>query len=408
MALGDDVTRQLELRAQANKASVDALFESVKEAQKNAEKRQKELKEAKEKDLISQISAAEKGMSFYPTSNGELSPISDDVKVGLQAADQYNQAKKINEAVELQKAKTLNERGLRSDIEIEQELATLEATKAKAVESLANAGQQARGQALIGDLQTSLISQEPTPQQIVGDTASQLSTGALRASDLSNPQSAKQSEKAGVQDIPFVATKGKVGDTTVERDPMVVKQEEARIASEAKAKEEEQKSVKSAQKSISGTGRMLKQFGRSYKELKEAYPDIGKEGYVGFFNRLGASIETSLDKFPETKAFQRRLEPVANQMARDIEGGKITDQDRQIYADSFFNVLKGPSETNVRLASESLIDAIDKGADVSKIVNELASSDIDLFQNIIEQVREEYPDKVPDRAIDAEQLLEAI
>lgn len=102
MALGDNVLRQMEISAQQQGETVDALFEAVKEAKDNAEKRQKELKEAKEKDLISQISAAEKGMPVYATSNGELSPISDEIKVGLQAANQYEQEKALQKAGALQ------------------------------------------------------------------------------------------------------------------------------------------------------------------------------------------------------------------------------------------------------------------------------------------------------------------
>lgn len=145
-------------------------------------------------------------------------------------------------------------------------------------------------------------------------------------------------------------------------------------------------------KTLVGTKRFLEQFGRSYNELKTAYPEIGDVGYTGWATRGLAGLQTSLDKFPETKAFQVELQPLANQMARDVEGGRITDQDRKIYADAFANTLKNPSKTNVRLVSNSLLKLKDKGGDISKVVGELYSSDIDILQNISKEVIKSSPD----------------
>jgi hypothetical protein len=154
----------------------------------------------------------------------------------------------------------------------------------------------------------------------------------------------------------------------------------------------ESKRKQSAEATMSGTARFTKQFGRSYNELKTMFPDIGEIGYTGWMTRKGAQIANYFDQLPETKAFTVRLKPIANQMARDVEGGRITDQDRQIYADSFVNALKNPSETNIRLASEALLDLRDKGGDISKVVNELATSEVDIIQKIVLQVLESSPD----------------
>lgn len=142
----------------------------------------------------------------------------------------------------------------------------------------------------------------------------------------------------------------------------------------------------SQEKSLSGTGMFLEQFGRSYKELKAAYPEIGDKGYGGWATRGLAKVNTALDNHPETKAFLQELEPLANQMARDIEGGKITDKDREIYAKSFANTVQNPSATNKRLIANQLIKHRNSGSDISKVVNELRNSDIDIMQEIATEI----------------------
>jgi hypothetical protein len=147
-----------------------------------------------------------------------------------------------------------------------------------------------------------------------------------------------------------------------------------------------------AQKNLSGTGRFLEQFGRSYNELKTAYPEIGDVGFTGWATRKGASIANALDSLPETKAFQVELQPLANQMARDVEGGRVTDQDRKVYADAFANTLKNPSQTNIRLVANKLLTLKDRGGDISKVLSELYSSDIDIMQNISKEVLKSSPE----------------
>ncbi len=153
-----------------------------------------------------------------------------------------------------------------------------------------------------------------------------------------------------------------------------------------------QKSSIAAEKGLSGTETFLKQFERSYNELKTKYPEFGDTGFIGFMTRQGASIATALDSLPETKAFQVELKPLANQMARDIEGGRVTDQDRQIYADSFANTLRHPNTTNIRLVSNKLIDMSNKGADISKVLVYLSKSNTDIIQSIVDNVIKEKPE----------------
>jgi len=153
-----------------------------------------------------------------------------------------------------------------------------------------------------------------------------------------------------------------------------------------------QKSSTAAQKSLSGTDNFLKQFDRSYNELLKANPEIGDVGLTGFMTRKGASIQNSLDMYPETKAFMVELKPLANQMARDIEGGRVTDQDRQIYADSFANTLQHPSATNIRLVSNKLLDMKNKGANIEKVLVSLSKSNTDVMQSIVDEVLKESPE----------------
>lgn len=164
-----------------------------------------------------------------------------------------------------------------------------------------------------------------------------------------------------------------------------------------------QESQQAAQKNVSGTGRFLQQFGRSYDELKAYDPEIDKQGFSGWATRKMASIANKFDELPETKAFMVELQPLANQMARDVEGGRVTDQDRKIYADAFASAVKNPSATNIRIASNNLIRLKDRGGDITSVVNQLSSSNIDIMKNIANEVYKEYPELKP--SIDSDDLL---
>lgn len=154
--------------------------------------------------------------------------------------------------------------------------------------------------------------------------------------------------------------------------------------------------VQKAENTSAGTNRFMQQFQRSYDELKSFDPEVDKVGVGGYLSRTGAKIAEHLDELPETKALKIQILPLANGMAREIEGGRVTDNDRKIYADSFASAINFPTVTNVRNMSTQIIGLIDKGGDENgKITNqlkELAKSDSDIFRRVISQVIVEFPE----------------
>jgi hypothetical protein len=170
----------------------------------------------------------------------------------------------------------------------------------------------------------------------------------------------------------------------------------ATFKTEEKAAEEKAK----AEKAIKPTKRFIQQFGRSLEELKKFDPSIEEVGFSGFISRKTATVANFFDNLPETKALQIQIKPLANGMAREIEGGRVTDQDRQIYADSFANALVAPGPTNTRLLSLSLISILDKGGNengsVTSQLKDLQETGADIFNNVIIQVLEDYPELASD------------
>ena len=136
----------------------------------------------------------------------------------------------------------------------------------------------------------------------------------------------------------------------------------------------------------------IKQFGRSYEELTKFDPEIGKTGLGGWLKRRGAGIANYFDELPETKAFMVQLQPMANAMARNIEGGRVTDPDRKIYADSFVNALANSTPTNIRLASDALLGLKNKGGNITLILNEMYSAKVPIIMDIATQVLEQSKD----------------
>jgi len=191
----------------------------------------------------------------------------------------------------------------------------------------------------------------------------------------------------GASNIPYVA-----GDLNAfgqpksyVPDPIATKQAEE----SAKIKGKEQRDT--AKEAVSNIG-FFKQFGRSYSELNKYDPNIGKVGIEGWARRKKGSIANYLDELPETKAFQAELLPKANAMARNIEGGRITDQDREIYANSFANALKHSTQTNVRLASNSLLELKRKGGDITPVLKEMYEADVPVIKDIVNNVLKDSPE----------------
>ena len=177
---------------------------------------------------------------------------------------------------------------------------------------------------------------------------------------------------------------------------------DAPIRSKASFKAEEKGvgDVAIAEKTSQGTYRFMQQFDRSIKELKKFDPEFDKVGASGWLSRKQASIAEKLSELPETSALKIQILPMANGMAKEIEGGKVTNEDRKIYADSFANGIGNPNVTNMRLMSQSLISLLDKGGNENgKITNQLkmlAKSDTDMFKGVIAQVLEDYPEIAKD------------
>lgn len=188
-------------------------------------------------------------------------------------------------------------------------------------------------------------------------------------------------------------------------------EEEAR-RSEAKLTEQREQRRVGAQQEVSGSLRFVRQFERSFDELDnelknklssipivgpflEQLPEFGEPGIGGATTRTLGTVAESFSGLPETSALLIRLKPIANQMARDVEGGRVTDQDRKIYADSFANTLKNPTPTNARLISEQLIGLADKGGDISKNLQAFSQSENPVFKQILENISEDFPELIP-------------
>jgi hypothetical protein len=193
----------------------------------------------------------------------------------------------------------------------------------------------------------------------------------------------------GTANVAGVLTSQNVKSESGMRRELGIKKEEAKQA--VLGKEEATREF-GAMKEATGSMRFVNQFERSFDEIQSKIPGFGETGVVGKAKRIGAKVLESADMLPETKTLTIRLKPIANQMARDVEGGRVTDQDRKIYADSLANTLNAPSETNSRLVSEQLIGFADKGADISKNVTALAESKNKVLNQIYSQVIEQYPE----------------
>src|SRR3990167_8489863 len=152
------------------------------------------------------------------------------------------------------------------------------------------------------------------------------------------------------------------GGVTANIPPSPLMEQQKSTATEiGKVIAEKKKNTFKAENTSQGTYRFMQQFQKSYDELKSFDPEVDKVGVGGFLSRKAAQIAEHLDELPETKSLKIQVLPLANKMARDIEGGRVTDSDRKIYADSFAAGYMHPTRTNVRLMSYSLINLLDNG-----------------------------------------------
>jgi len=177
-----------------------------------------------------------------------------------------------------------------------------------------------------------------------------------------------------------------IGTTILQGGPAARQQQiKARGQALAQTKKAQAKDLESARKGARGTQRFLTQFENSQKELQNVFPDFGKLGFGGKVQRFQASVLEKLDKFPETSVLVRESKKVANQTARDIEGGRVTDQDRAVYAEALANTLRTPSDTNVRLASNELLRLSDLGGRINDVIVQFANSDVEIMREIAKQ-----------------------
>lgn len=187
-----------------------------------------------------------------------------------------------------------------------------------------------------------------------------------------------------------VPTKTSVKSESGMRREAKIKGEEAGFK---KLAESETKTKIETKKASGQSYRFVQQFERSYDELEKKFGKTFDDSSLwGAGQRLIGQAENAAGALPETKAFLTELEPQANQMARDVEGGKITDADRNIYAKSFANTLKHPTETNIRLVSNQLISMADKGGDISKNIIALSQSKNAVLKGVAREVAKEYPE----------------
>lgn len=146
-----------------------------------------------------------------------------------------------------------------------------------------------------------------------------------------------------------------------------------------------------------GTKRLVQQFSRAEQELVSKFgEDATKDGTSSFLTRRTADIAMRLDELPENKALKLQALPMAQEMAAELEGGRVTDQDREIQVNKFANAISFPTNTNIRLMSNGYIELLDKGGNENgKITEQLkvfSQSNSDMFNKVIEQVLTEYPE----------------
>jgi len=212
----------------------------------------------------------------------------------------------------------------------------------------------------------------------------------------SMPQSNKTSTTEPIQSVESsIAPSGSVADSITKTSGSELLNKPIRSKASFKAEEKAASDIASITNMEQGQYRFMQQFDRSFDELKKFDPEFDKVGTGGWTSRQVASVAEKLDNLPETKALRIQVLPMANKMARDIESGKVTDNDRKIYADSFASGLANPSVTNKRLLSTSIINVLDKSGSENKAVishlKMLSKSKSGIFKGVISQVLEEYP-----------------
>lgn len=148
------------------------------------------------------------------------------------------------------------------------------------------------------------------------------------------------------------------------------------------------KEKKGQKQSAEGKKRFFQLYEESRVELQQAgFTSIGEASAKGLFERTTAGIQEKTGTLPLTTVLKTRSQVAANAQARQVEGGRVTDQDRKIYADALVSAMNLPDKANKRLAAEGLLDLKDMGGDVKSLLVEYENSGSSLFEDIAVEVR---------------------
>ena len=149
-----------------------------------------------------------------------------------------------------------------------------------------------------------------------------------------------------------------------------------------------------AEKSARSQSRFIQRFSESFGEVQAALPKSGESSVAGLVQRVAAGAGANTGLLPKTQAFLRQAKKLANEQARNVEGGRITDQDRSVYAEAMASAVSAPTETNVRLVADSILDMHDKEANIEPLLNDLISADNELLNSIASEVFRYLPEDV--------------
>ena len=130
--------------------------------------------------------------------------------------------------------------------------------------------------------------------------------------------------------------------------------QERRAAKLAEMGVEKQVQFKESQNAFDS---FVTQFERAEQEIVgKLGPKALQSGMLGASVRIGGKGLEMMNQLPITTAFNAQMKATANQMARNVEGGRVTDQDRTVYANILVNALNGSSTTNSELLAVQLMN----------------------------------------------------
>lgn len=155
-----------------------------------------------------------------------------------------------------------------------------------------------------------------------------------------------------------------------------------------KAATEKTEISQKAKGQLANTKSFIKNFIESKTELETKFPNLGESNLKGFAQRIAAFATEKTGALPATTAFINNSEVVANQQARDIEGGRVTDKDRSVYAKAMANAIKFPTQTNIIAVSNALIQMKNKEANLSPILEEFKSSGVPFLKDVAKRVED--------------------